>query len=79
MKTLLQRLKPEVRLKLESNRDRYASSIDSIFIKLNDELFYDHLTLSTISSIYTFANIDLIKTSVWDLKYGDNILNARDD
>lgn len=79
MKTLLQRLKPEVRLKLESNRDKYASSIDRIFIKLNDELFYDHLTISTISSIYTFAGIDLIKTSVWDLKYGDNILNARDD
>ena len=79
MKNLLERLKPEIRLKLESNRDRYASSVDRILVKLSSEFFYDHLSISTISSIYTFAEVDLIKTSVWDLKYGDNILNERDD
>jgi hypothetical protein len=79
MQNLLERLKPEVRLKLESNRDRYSTSVDKILVTLSSELFYDNLPMSTISSIYTFANIDLIKTSVWDLKYGDNILNERDD
>ena len=79
MKNLLERLKPEIRLKLESNRDRYASSVDRIFVELSSELFYDNLSMATISSIYTFAEVDLIKTSVWDLKYGDNILNERDD
>ncbi len=79
MKNLLERLKPEVRLKLESNRERYESSIDRIYLKLSSELFYENLSMSTIGSIYTFAEVDLIKTSVWDLKYGDNILNERDD
>ena len=79
MKNLLERLKPEVRLKLESNRERYESSIDRIYLKLSSELFYENLSISTIGSIYTFAEVDLIKTSVWDLKYGDNILNERDD
>jgi hypothetical protein len=79
MKNLLERLKPEVRLKLESNRDRYSTSVDKILVTLSSELFYDNLSMSTIGSIYTFADIDLIRTSVWDLKYGDNILNARDD
>jgi hypothetical protein len=79
MKNLLERLKPEIRLKLELNRDEYESSVDRIFVKLSSELFYDNLSMSTIGSIYTFAEVDLIKTSVWDLKYGDNILNERDD
>ena len=79
MKNLLERLKPEIRLKLESNRDEYVLSIDKIFVKLSSEFFYDELPMNIISSIYAFAKIDLIKTSVWDLKYGDNILNERDD
>lgn len=79
MKNLLERLKPEVKLQLELNRDRYSSSVDKILVTLSSEYFYNDLSLSTIGSIYTFANIDLIKTSVWDLKYGDNILNERDD
>ena len=79
MKNLLERLEPEVKLQLESNRDRYSSSVDKILVTLSSEYFYNDLSLSTIGSIYTFANIDLIKTSVWDLKYGDNILNERDD
>jgi hypothetical protein len=79
MQNLLERLKPEVKLQLESNRDRYSTSVDRILVKLSSEYFYDNLSLSDIGSIYTFANIDLIKTSVWDLKYGDNILNERDD
>ena len=79
MKNLLERLKPEVKLQLESNRDRYSTSVDKILVTLSSEYFYNDLSLSTIGSIYTFANIDLIRTSVWDLKYGDNILNERDD
>jgi hypothetical protein len=79
MKNLLERLKPEVKLALESNKDRYSTSVDKILVTLSSEYFYNDLSLSTIGSIYTFANIDLIKTSVWDLKYGDNILNERDD
>ena len=79
MKNLLERLKPEVKLALESNKDRYSTSVDRILVKLSSEYFYNDLSLSDIGSIYTFANIDLIKTSVWDLKYGDNILNERDD
>jgi hypothetical protein len=79
MKNLLERLKPEVKLALESNKDRYSTSVDRILVKLSSEYFYNDLSLSDIGSIYTFANIDLIKTSVWDLKYGDNILDDRDD
>ena len=37
--------------------------------------FYSNLKISDISSLYTFSDIELIKVSAWDFKYGDNIFN----
>ncbi len=73
MKTLLERLKPEIRLRLESNIPDYSSTIDNMFNVLASRTFYQDLTMSEISTLYTFGEITLLKTSVWDLKYGDNL------
>ena len=74
MKTLLQRLKPEVKAALENNEPQYSGSIRSIFAKLDSTSFYGDLTISDIRSLYTFANIESMRVSTWDFKYGDNIL-----
>jgi len=79
MKTLLQRLKPEVKAALEKNESRYSGSVRSIFAKLDSTTFYSDLKISDVSSLYTFADIDLIKVSAWDFKYGDNILIKNDE
>ena len=79
MKTLLQRLKPEVKAALESNEPQYSGSVRSIFAKLDSTSFYGDLTISDIRSLYTFANIDSIRVSTWDFKYGDNILIKDDE
>lgn len=71
--TLLQRLKPEVLEQLETSYDEYAISIDAIKKVLESKYRYNELTMGEISSLYTWSNIELLKTSVWDLKYGDNI------
>ncbi len=73
MKTLLERLKPEIKLRLESNIPDYSSTIDNMFNVLASRTFYQDLTMSEISTLYTFGEITLLKTSVWDLKYGDNL------
>ena len=72
--TLYQRLKPEVKDALLSNMVDYEGTITSIIEKLSNETFYSNLTISDISSLYTFSDIELIKVSAWDFKYGDNIL-----
>ena len=76
--TLYQRLKPEVKDALLSNMVDYEGTITSIIEKLSNETFYSNLTISDISSLYTFSDIELIKDSAWDFKYGDNILISKD-
>ena len=73
MKTLLERLKPEIKLKLESNIPDYPNNIDNMFNVLSSKTFYQDLTMSEISTLYTFSDITLLKTSIWDLKHGDNL------
>jgi hypothetical protein len=72
--TIYERLKPEVKEALLGNRQEYETSVDYIIKKLNSTTFYSDLTISDVSSLYTFSNIELIKVSAWDFKYGDNIL-----
>lgn len=79
MKTLLQRLKPEVKSALEKNESRYSGSVRSIFAKLDSTTFYSDLTIGDISSLYTFADIESMRVSTWDFKYGDNILIKDDE
>ena len=73
MKTLLERLKPEIKLRLESNIPDYPNNIDNMFNVLSSKTFYQDLTMSEISTLYTFSDITLLKTSIWDLKHGDNL------
>ena len=72
--TIYERLKPEVKEALLKNRQEYKTSVDYIIEKLNSTTFYSDLTISDVSSLHTFSNIELIKVSAWDFKYGDNIL-----
>ena len=76
--TLYQRLKPEVKEALLSNMVEYESTITGIIEQLSNETFYSNLRISDISSLYTFSDIELIKVSAWDFKYGDNILISKD-
>jgi hypothetical protein len=76
--TIYERLKPEVKTALLSNMAEYEYTISSIIEKLGSTTSYSDLSISDISSIYTFSDIDLIKVSVWDFKYGDNILISKD-
>tara|TARA_R100000995_G_scaffold63432_1_gene32799 strand:+ start:202 stop:453 length:252 start_codon:yes stop_codon:yes gene_type:complete len=76
--TLYERLKPEVKEALVSNMAEYEGSITSIIETLGNETFYSNLKISDISSLYTFSDIELIKVSAWDFKYGENILISKD-
>ena len=77
--TLYQRLKPEIIEALHSSEnDKYKSSIDSIVEAFSSTTFYSDLRISDVSSLYTFSNIELLRVSAWDFKYGDNILISND-
>ena len=73
--TIYERLKPEIKEALHSpENDKYQASIDSIVEALSSTTFYSELKISDVSSLYTFSNLELLRVSAWDFKYGDNIL-----
>tara|TARA_R100000908_G_scaffold30598_1_gene13786 strand:+ start:560 stop:808 length:249 start_codon:yes stop_codon:yes gene_type:complete len=76
--TLFERLKPEVKEALLSNMAEYEHTITDIIEKLSNETFYSNLKISDVSSLYTFSDIELLKVTAWDFKYGDNILISKD-
>ena len=76
--TIYDRLKPEIKEALHSSKnDKYKASIDHIVERLSSTTFYSDLKISDISSLYTFTNLELVRVSAWDFKYGDNILISK--
>jgi hypothetical protein len=75
--TLYQRLKPEIKKKLEAQHKDYAPAIDGIFNNLKTKDLYCDLTLSELRTIYTFADIFSGNVTQSEILYGDNIFNTK--
>ena len=77
MKNLLQSIKPKyIKLINESN---YKFTSTKILAKLESSKFYGDLTISEIRDIYDMCNINALRVSAWDYRFGDNILINGDD
>ncbi len=73
--TIYERLRPEIKEALHSEENaKYQVSIDHIVEALSSTTFYSDLKISDVSSLYTFSNLEIVRVSAWDFKYGDNIL-----
>jgi hypothetical protein len=73
--TVYQRLKPEIKEALHSEANaNYQASVDGIVEAFSSTTFYSELKISDVSSLYTFSNLEIVRVSAWDFKYGDNIL-----
>jgi len=77
MSNLLQSIKPKyIKLIKQSN---YKFTSEKIIAKLESSKFYGELTISDLRDIYDMCNINALRTSAWDIRFGDNILIDRDD
>ena len=77
MKNLLQSIKPKyIKLINESN---YTFTSTKILAKLESSKFYGDLTISEIRDIYDMCNINALRVSAWDYRFGDNLLINEDD
>ena len=76
MKTLYDKLKPEIKAKLEANyAEGYVTSIESIFKQLKTTNRYSELTIDDVKTLNTFSNSELYRTTQMDLMYGDHLFN----
>lgn len=77
MSNLLQSIKPKY-VKLIKQSD-YKFTSTKILAKLESSKFYGDLTISEIRDIYDMCNINALRVSAWDYRFGDNILIDGDD
>ena len=76
MKTLYDKLKPEIKAKLEASyAEGYITSIDLIFKQLKTNNRYSELTIDDVKTLNTFSDVSLIDTTQLDLMYGDHLFN----
>ena len=76
MKTLYDKLKPEIKAKLEASyAEGYVTSIESIFKQLKTTNRYSELTIDDVKTLNTFSNSELYQTTQMDLMYGDHLFN----
>ena len=73
--TLYDKLKPEIKAKLEANHAEYKVSIDYIFNKLQTKDRYSELTIDEVRTLNTFTNSEMHQTTQMDLMYGDHLFN----
>jgi len=77
MKNLLQSIKPKY-IKLIKQSD-YKFTSSRIIAKLESSKWYGELTIQEIRDIYEMCNINALRVSAWDYRFGDNILIDSDE
>ena len=72
MKNLYQKLKPEIKSRLQSNSDKYAVSISSVVDKLKSTQYYNELTIGDIKQIRAFGDV-----SSTDILWPETMFNTK--
>jgi hypothetical protein len=73
MKTLLEKLKPEIIEALEENRGEYDFSITDLYEELDDMYLYSQLTIRQLRDIILYADVNEYDWDTIDWKYGDKL------
>ena len=73
--TLYDKLKPEIRAKLEANYEEYSTAIGYISKKLKNTTRYSELKVDDIRTICTFSDVWHYDLTQADILYGDWLTN----
>ena len=74
MKTLYERLEPEVLEGLEWNSRRFRPATDRIVSELSSHNFWSELKVSTVQSIITFSDLPFAKVTANTFRFGENLI-----
>ena len=73
MKTLLEKLKPEIIEALEENRGKYDFSITDLYEELDDMYLYRQLSIGQVRDLILYADVNETKWDFINWKYGDKL------
>ena len=77
MKNLLELIKPKYVKSIKQSKYKFTS--DKIIAKLESSRLYGELTVNEVRDIYDMCDINALRVSSWDYRFGDNILINSDD
>ena len=78
IKTLKQRLKPDIKAKLESNDRKYSAAVRSLFAKLDKTKFISDLTIGDVRSLHSFSDTSLHNLNSYDLMWCEHLFEDND-
>lgn len=73
MKTLYQRLKPEIKAKLKENSQKYEFGPREVIAELHRFTMYNDLTMRTVKDLLIWGDIDEFEWDRVDFKYGNKL------
>lgn len=76
MQNLFQQLKSKYRKRLLSEAEKY-SSVNSLIAKFESKTMWTEITISDFNSLCTWASINTLECSLFDVKYGDKFLKSK--
>jgi len=76
MQNLFQQLKGKYRKRLLSEQDKY-SSVSSLIKKFESSVLWTEITISEFNSFCTWADVNTLECSIFDIKYGDKFLKSK--
>ena len=74
MKTIYNRLKPDVLASINKDQQRYPYTTRSLKIKLQSSYDWSELSVGNVQSIISHSHVSLIDVSHTDLLCGDSFL-----
>jgi len=72
MKSLIELIKPKYVKAIKESEYKFTSG--KIIAKLEVSKLYGELTIQEIRDIYDMCNINALRVSTWDYRFGDNLL-----
>ena len=78
MKTLWQKLKPEIKQSLKDQEERYPSLIEGVKIGLKENYFWSHLSIGQARDLIYFTDLSLSQMSSDDWSYGEKFFICED-
>ena len=79
MKTLYQKLKPEIKTKLKENLQKYTHGPREVIAELHRFNMYSQLKISTVKRLLLFGEVNELEWDRIDFKYGDKLFTEMGD
>ena len=74
MKTIYDRLKPDILASINSNEQEYPYTTRALKKKLKNSISWDELTISDIRTVVIHSHISIVDINHMDLMWGDKFL-----